>query len=97
MLSRPLLDDSLNLSPEQKEAVTKLVAEANSRRASGPPTYDEHVALTRAAIAVLSDRQKDLWIHVLGPHCQFSIGNPVALPANPPTATARGARPAVTR
>jgi hypothetical protein len=98
MLSRPLLDDSLNLTQEQKEAVEKLVADARSRRASRPPTYDEHLALTRAAIALLNERQKELWIHVLGRHCQFSVGNPAMVPApNTPAAAAASARPAVSR
>jgi hypothetical protein len=81
MLSRPLLDDSLNLTPEQKETVSKLVSEARSRQTMRPPNFDEHTELTRNAIAVLTDRQKELWIGVLGQPCRFSVGGQVIAPA----------------
>jgi hypothetical protein len=82
MLSRPLLDDSLNLTPEQKEAVSKLVADASTRRSQRPPTYEEHTEVIRAAIGLLTERQKHLWTHVLGPPCQFRVDSQAMAPVN---------------
>ena len=59
---------SLNLTPDQREKVAACISpRARRNRAQAAWTYDDHVNLTRKAIAVLSDRQRDLWIHVLGP------------------------------
>jgi hypothetical protein len=74
MLSRPLLDESLELSPEQKQKVIQIVKAARAERGSGTWSYEQHTELTRQAIAVLNDRQKELWIHLLGHACRFKIG-----------------------
>ncbi len=76
MLSRPLLDDSLKLTPVQRQKVSTLVQAAESERGQGPWSYEQHTDLTRQAIAVLNEHQKELWIHLLGPACQFKIGQP---------------------
>jgi hypothetical protein len=76
MLSRPFLDDSLNLSEQQRQKVKELVQAAEAKRATGPWLYEQHTELTRQAIAVLNEHQKELWIHLLGPPCQFRIGQP---------------------
>jgi hypothetical protein len=73
MLNRPFLDNALNLSPDQKKQVGGYLAEGKAQRARGAWTYNDHVNLTRKAIAVLTDVQRDLWIRLLGPKCQFSI------------------------
>jgi len=73
MLSRPLLRDYLSLTPEQHAKVAGYIAEGHEQRARATWTFTEHVNLTRKAISVLSDKQKDLWIRVLGPPCRFSI------------------------
>jgi hypothetical protein len=73
MLSRPVVAEYLNLTAEQKQKVARFIGEARERRARGGWTFDEHVDLTRQAISVLSDKQKELWVHVLGPACRFSI------------------------
>jgi hypothetical protein len=83
MLSRPKLLDALRLTQEQKETVSKLVSDARARRTNAPPTYDDHVDLTRRAIAVLNDSQKKLWIDLLGPACPFSVASRVTAPATP--------------
>ncbi len=73
MLSRPFLDESLNLTPEQKKKVEACVAERNKERDRGAWTYEDHVSETRKAIAVLDERQRALWIRALGPPCPFKI------------------------
>jgi hypothetical protein len=84
MLSRPVVGDYLSLTLEQHEKVARLVAEARSQRAHTPWTPTEHVNLTRKAISVLSDKQRELWIHVLGPPCRFAItARPQVAPDQP--------------
>ncbi len=73
MLSRPFLDESLNLTPEQKKQVRDCIAEGKLERSRRAWTYNDHINLTRKAIAVLNPTQKDLWVRLLGPPCQFAI------------------------
>jgi hypothetical protein len=76
MLNRPLLDDALKLTPEQRQKVSALLKAADAERGQGPWLYEQHTELTRQAIAVLNEHQKELWIHLLGPACKFKIGQP---------------------
>ncbi len=73
MLSRPFLDEGLNLTPDQKKQVSDMVDQSRVQRARATWTFDDHVNLTRKAIAVLTPQQRDLWIRKLGPECRFSI------------------------
>jgi hypothetical protein len=83
MLSRPMLDEHLSLTPDQRERVAQCISAKKAQRAQGAWTYADHVELTRTAIAVLSKRQRDLWIHVLGPACRFTIGVNPQTPHSP--------------
>jgi len=88
MLSRPVLRDYLSLTPEQEAKVARYITEGRDERARAIWTFTEHVNLTRKATTVLSDEQKDRWIHVLGPACPFAIAAgpaPAADPAGPGT------------
>jgi hypothetical protein len=78
LLNRPLISEYLELTPDQQDAVARCLSEARTQKPPGPWDYDGHVALTRKAIALLSDKQRDLWIKLLGPPCQFSIAKPQA-------------------
>ena len=73
MLSRPFLDEGLSLTDEQKKKVRECIAEGNAQRARSVWTYSDHTNQIRKAIAILDDRQRKLWIDVLGPVCQFKI------------------------
>ena len=73
--SRPMLDESLNLTPDQQEKVDQYISAGKVQRTHGVWTYEDHVNLTRKAIALLNDRQKDLWIHVLGRPCRFNLAS----------------------
>ena len=73
MLSRPFLDESLHLTDEQKKQVEHSIAESNAKRAREGWSYESHVNQTRKAIAILDDRQRAIWIKVLGPPCPFAI------------------------
>jgi hypothetical protein len=73
MLSRPFLDEGLNLTDDQKKKVRECIAEGNAQRARGVWTYDDHTNQTRKAIAILDKKQHDLWILALGRPCTFKI------------------------
>ncbi len=89
LLSRPLLVEYLNLTPDQQEKVARCISDARAQRPPGPWDYDGHVALTRQAIALFSDKQKEQWINLLGPPCRFAIA---AKPQTSPSARAAGGR-----
>lgn len=89
MLSRPFLDESLHLTDEQKKQVEHCIAEGKAKRTREGWSYESHVNQTRKAIAFLDDRQRAMWIKVLGPPCAFQI-------ATEPR-TAQSTRPASTR
>jgi hypothetical protein len=76
MLSRPVVADYLGLTREQQEKVVRSIAQGKAQRASTSWTTTEHLLLTRKATSVLSDLQKDRWIHLLGPPCRFAIADP---------------------
>jgi hypothetical protein len=88
MLSRPFVAEYLNLTPDQRDNLARCVKEGAERRARAAWTYADHVLLTRKAISILSEKQQSLWIHVLGPPCQFSIGS--RPPATPGQTAAAG-------
>jgi hypothetical protein len=75
LLSRPVVIDFLGLTDEQRDQVSQVYSERMKARVrQGPWTYDEHVEITRKAIAILTDKQKHLWAKVLGRPCKFTIG-----------------------
>jgi hypothetical protein len=84
-LSRPLVAKDLNLTDEQEKSIGQVISEAANRRAQGGWTYDDHTSLSRQAISLLNDKQKTLWIHVLGRPCIFAVAakttGPPARPA----------------
>jgi hypothetical protein len=87
MLSRPFLDESLALSEVQKSKVKQCIAAGNALRARERWSYQNHVNQTREAIAVLDDRQRRIWINLLGPACRFEIaGEPQAAQTQPSAA-----------
>jgi hypothetical protein len=73
MRSRPLLDESLNLTPDQQQKVDQCISATKMKRKQGSWTFEDHVSLSRQAIAILDERQRNLWIHLLGPPCPFMI------------------------
>jgi hypothetical protein len=64
----PIVAEYLRLTPVQIQEVAGYLAE---RRARVPWTTIDHVNLTRKAVAILSDEQKELWANLLGQPCQF--------------------------
>jgi len=70
---RPIVAEYLGLTPEQKQKVTQYLSEFMEQRTRAPWTASDHFRLTSKAVAILSDKQKQLWANLLGKPCQFSI------------------------
>jgi hypothetical protein len=81
MITRPFYEESLSLTREQREKLTTCLTEARTHRAQGAWTYEDHRELTRKAFTVLSEKQRHLWVRILGEPCQFKIGVNPATPA----------------
>jgi hypothetical protein len=74
LLSRPVVAEYLGLSAENRTEVTRVISDAAAlRERAGRLTYEEHVEITRRAVARLSEKQRQHWIHVLGQPCRFVI------------------------
>jgi hypothetical protein len=81
MLSRLFLNESLNLSADQREKLSRYLVESNAQRDRRFWTYDDHHNLNRKALGVLTERQRHLWVRILGEPCVFTVGvKPATLP-----------------
>jgi hypothetical protein len=80
VLNRRAVAEYLGLTSEQHDQLARVYGDAKRARVKeGPWSYEEHLEITRKAIAVLSEKQQQLWVRVLGPPCRFVIA--VAPPA----------------
>lgn len=69
---RPIVVEYLQLTPEQKQKVAQYVAESTKQRERGASwTVIDHVSLSRKAVSLLSDTQRERWASLLGQPCQF--------------------------
>jgi hypothetical protein len=84
---RPIVAEYLGLTAAQEQKVTQYLAESMEQRKRATWTASDHFDLTRKAVAVLSDKQKQLWADLLGKPCQFSI-----IGQKPTTHASRSAR-----
>jgi hypothetical protein len=73
MLSRPMLAEYLSLTPDQRDRLARLVAASGQQRTQSAWTYSHHLNLTHQAISVLSDKQYDLWVLLVGTPLRFTI------------------------
>ncbi len=73
MLTHPFYEESLSLTRDQREKLTSYLTEARAQRAHGTWTYEDHHELTRKALTILSEKQRHLWVRILGEPCQFKI------------------------
>ncbi len=84
LLNRPVVVDFLGLTDEQRDQVSRVYGDRMKARVrQGPWTYEEHIEITRKAIAVLTDKQQKLWAKVLGQPCRFAIGADAPAQARP--------------
>jgi hypothetical protein len=74
LVNRPIVAEFLGINSEKQTEVARVVSEGAAIRArAGRLTYEEHIEVTRKAIALLSEKQRQQWAHVLGPPCRFVI------------------------
>jgi hypothetical protein len=74
LLSRRVVAECLGLTSDQRDKLVLVHSDSKRGRVKrGPWTYDEHLELTRKTLAVLSEKQKQLWVKVLGPPCRFVV------------------------
>jgi hypothetical protein len=83
VLNRRAVAEYLGLTSDQHDQVARVYGDAKRERVKqGPWNYEEHLEMTRKAIAVLSAKQKQLWVKVLGPPCRFVIATVPPAPAS---------------
>jgi hypothetical protein len=68
---RPMVTEYLGLSTDQQRTLTQFLAESMEHRRRAGWKATDQTQLTRKAIAVLSDKQKERWADLLGRPCQF--------------------------
>lgn len=74
MVNRPFVAEYLGLSSEQMQTLARCVAQHKQSLRSQPRwTPADQERLTRQAMTLLSDSQKQLWYNLLGPACRFSV------------------------
>jgi hypothetical protein len=73
MISRPIVAEYLNLTPDQQKKAAAYAAEQKAQRAQAAWTYADHLRLMHKAVSVLSETQKNRWIRLVGRPCRFSI------------------------
>jgi hypothetical protein len=66
LLSRPVVSDTLGLTPGQKTALAKAVGARDAARARGVYTRADEQALARQVLSVLTATQKERWRAMLG-------------------------------
>ena len=94
LLNRPVVAEYLGLSPDQQTQVARVISDAQAQRGRAIPwSYESHLEVTRSAIALLSEKQRKQWAHVLGAPCRFVIATTVPrreTAGSPPDAPADG-------
>jgi hypothetical protein len=74
---RPIVVEYLGLTPEQQQKVRQYLKDSMKQREQAPWTATDHTQLTRKAVGILSDTQKERWTDLLGKPCQFAfVGQP---------------------
>ena len=72
MLSRPTVGGYLKLTPEQQQALARIIAERNRLRAQGRSAPQTEQTFHRKALSVLSNSQQQLWVNLLGTPFRFA-------------------------
>jgi len=72
MLSRPTIADHLRLTPDQRQALARVISERNAARAKLAAGPGNESAFNQKAQSVLSKTQQELWVSLLGTPVRFS-------------------------
>jgi hypothetical protein len=78
MISRPTVADYLKLSPEQRQALARLITEHNTLHSKGAVTLSATEAFHAKALSILTGNQKVLWQNLLGTPCRFAFTGPAS-------------------
>jgi len=73
LLSRPVVAETLALTPTQLRALSKIISERNAKLAKGESTPAEESEARRKSMAVLTNPQLQAWNAMVGEHCRFII------------------------
>jgi hypothetical protein len=79
--SRPVVADTLALTPDQRDAIRKAVVENLALRARSQTSPGDEATLTRKVLGLLSPTQKERWKAMLG---RPFVPRLAAAPAGPP-------------
>jgi hypothetical protein len=83
MISRPMVAEYLNLTPEQRRDLARFVSDRDTKRSRGTLTPTDEQTFSRQVLAILSEVQRDRWSRLLGPPCPFSIRSNKSMAGNP--------------
>ena len=72
MLSRPMVAGYLKLTPEQQQALARIIADRNRLRAQGRSAPHTEQTFHRKALSLLSNSQQQLWVNLLGTPFRFA-------------------------
>lgn len=78
LVSRPVVAETLALTPTQLRALTKIISERNAKLVNGGATPAEESEVRRKTLEVLSNPQLQAWNAMVGEHCRFAIVPPQA-------------------
>jgi hypothetical protein len=87
VVRRPIVTEYVRLTDAQKATLRTIVTEHIQARGTQPPTLEDHLALDRKGLAVLSAPQQAQWQRLLGAPCRFAISTH---PAQATAATVTG-------
>jgi hypothetical protein len=73
LVSRPVVADTLGLTPEQRASLKQAVAQSHAARAGGTPVTTVERELARQALALLTPAQKERWRIMLGRPVAFQL------------------------
>ncbi len=82
LLSRPIVAESIALTPDQRHTLAQAIAERNAQRAQGKTRPEDERALAATALSILNDEQKIRWKAMLG-H-PFQVQTLASQPASNP-------------
>jgi hypothetical protein len=85
LVSRPVLSDMLALTADQRAGLRLAVEESSRRRAAGEDLFQVQKKLAQDALGMLSARQKERWMEILGRPYQPRLASsaPVERPERP--------------
>ena len=76
ILSHTRVADYLKLSPEQRQALARIIAQRNATRMRGGAAAGDEQAFNQKAQAILTEAQRELWANLLGMPVRFAVTAP---------------------